>query len=125
MRTSTTVALWVVRITGLVQIVLGLLFWTGNLLSLIPFHMISGTILVLGLWFLGFQSIQTGANPGLGFASILWGILTVALGMTQPGLLPGPFHWVIEVLHLVVGLGAIGMADRNAQAMTRGQVMAR
>ena len=38
MRTTVNVALWLTRITGLIQIVLGLLFWTGNAITLIPVH---------------------------------------------------------------------------------------
>lgn len=125
MRTSTSIAIWVVRITGLIQIVLGVLFWTGNLRSLVLVHMISGTILVLALWFLAFQSISSGANPGLGYVSIIWGLLTIVLGMTQPGLLPGPFHWVIQVLHLLVGIGAMGLADNNARVVSTRQAAVR
>ena len=124
MRTSTSIAIWVARITGLIQIVLGLLFWTGNLRALVNVHMISGTILVLALWFLAFQAISSGANPGLGYVSIIWGLLTIVLGVTQPGLLPGQFHWVIQVLHLVIGIGAMGLADNNARALSRGRMTA-
>jgi hypothetical protein len=119
MRTSTAVALWIVRITGLIQIVLGLLFWTGNALTLIPVHMLSGLILVLSLWVLAFQAIQSGANPRLGIVAIVWGLLTVALGLTQSGLLPGPAHWIIQVLHLLVGIAAIGQANALARSMTQ------
>ncbi len=117
MRTSTSVALWIVRITGLIQIVLGVLFWTGNALSLVPVHMLSGLILVLSLWVLAFQAIQTGANPRLGIVAIVWGLIVVALGMYQGGLLPGPAHWVIQVLHLLVGIAAIGQAHGLAYSM--------
>jgi hypothetical protein len=44
------------------------------------------------------------------FAS-LWGLLVVVLGLTQGRLLTGDVHWVIQVLHLLVGLGAIGQAE--------------
>jgi uncharacterized membrane protein HdeD (DUF308 family) len=125
MRTSTSAALWIVRVTGLAQIVLGVLFWTRNALSLVPVHMLIGTVLVLGLWFLAFQAIQSGANPGLGLLSILWGLLTVALGMTQARILPGQMHWIIQVAHLLVGMGAMGMADNLARSVTRGAVAAR
>jgi hypothetical protein len=47
--------------------------------------------------------------------AIVWGVITLALGMTQTQLLPGAFHWVIQVIHLVVGLAAIGLGDRLAQ----------
>jgi hypothetical protein len=42
---------------------------------------------------------------------IVWGVIVLVLGLTQTQLLPGDFHWVIQVLHLLVGLGAIGQAE--------------
>jgi len=125
MRTSTAVALWVVRITGLIQIILGVLFWTRNALALVPVHMLSGTILVLALWFLSFQVIQSGSSPSLGYIGIVWGLLTVTLGMTQTQLLPGTYHWVIQVLHLLVGLGAMGLADSSSRSIAARQMYAR
>ena len=52
MKTATTVAQMLVRAAGLVLIVLGLLFWTGNALTLIPIHMLVGVALVILLWVL-------------------------------------------------------------------------
>ena len=45
---------------------------------------------------------------------IVWGVLVVALGMTQDSLLTGDLHWLIKVVHLLVGLGAIGQAESLA-----------
>ena len=33
------------------------------------------------------------------------------LGLTQTRLLTGSAHWLIEVLHLLVGVAAVGMAE--------------
>jgi hypothetical protein len=44
------------------------------------------------------------------------------LGLTQTQLLPGSAHWLIQVLHLLVGLGAISLAEtlgRQIQARQR------
>jgi hypothetical protein len=41
------------------------------------------------------------------------------LGVTQSGLLPGDYHWVIQALHLAVGLGAIGLAEELARRIKR------
>lgn len=125
MRTSTSIALWTARITGLLQLILGALFWTGNAQSLIPVHMLSGSILVLALWVLAAQVIMTGANPGLGWFAIFWGVVTVALGMTQMQILPGSLHWVVQVAHLLVGIGAMGLADSAAKRVAGEQVYAR
>jgi hypothetical protein len=31
--------------------------------------------------------------------------------LNQARLLPGDFHWIIQVLHLLVGLAAIGLGE--------------
>ena len=45
-----TIAVWVLRIAVLAAIILGILFWTGNAVNLIPVHMLLGIIAVLSLW---------------------------------------------------------------------------
>jgi hypothetical protein len=111
MKTAITVAHWLVRLTGLIQIVLGVLFWTGNALTLIPVHMLSGFVLVLSVWTLAVLAALAGVSRGFVVLVIVWGVIVLVLGLTQTQLLPGDFHWVIQVLHLLVGLGAIGQAE--------------
>lgn len=126
MKTVVQTAQWVVRITGVIQIILGVLFWTGNAMALVPVHMLSGTLLVIGLWVLAFAALISGTNVPLGIASLAWGVLTIALGMTQATILPGPMHWVIQVLHLLVGIAAMGMAQNlSTSILRRGPTMAR
>jgi hypothetical protein len=112
--TATTVAQTVVRVTGAVQLGTGLLFWTGNALALLPVHLLSGLGLVLALWALAVLAARAGAGAGRVALAGLWGALVVGLGLTQSRLLPGEAHWVIQVLHLLVGLGAIGLAQHLA-----------
>ena len=119
MRTAATVAQWLVRITGLIQIVLGLLFWTGNLLTLLPVHIVSGLLLVVGLWILALIGARSGVAPGLVLLAFLWGLLVVVLGLTQGQILTGDAHWVIQVLHLLVGLSAIAQAEGLGQRIRR------
>lgn len=115
MDTIRVIAQTVLRITGAIQIILGLLFWTGNAYSLIPVHILSGLILVLALWTLAVVALITGANRGLALVAIVWGVIVPVLGLTQSGLLQGSLHWIIEVIHLLVGLAAIGMGMRLAR----------
>ena len=112
---TTTVAQMLVRICGLLLIILGIFFWTGHALSLIPIHMLLGLVLVISLWVLA--GIGARAKVGGGFVALvaLWGIIVLALGMTQTRLMPGSAHWVIRVLHLLVGLAAIRLGEVLAQ----------
>jgi hypothetical protein len=111
MKTATTVAQLLVRLTGLVQLVLGALFWTGNSLNLIPVHMLVGILLVLSLWVLAFLAARAGVTPGLIVLASVWGLIVPILGYNQTQLLIGDAHWVIQVVHLLVGLGAIAQAE--------------
>jgi len=119
MRTATTIIQMLVRGLGLIMIVLGLLFWTGNALNLIGLHMLLGMIVVLLLWALAIMAARSGISLGLVALGIAWGLIVVSLGMTQNQLLPGNSHWVIKVLHLLVGIGALGIAERLAGSIKR------
>lgn len=115
MKITTTIFQMLARVTGLIQIVLGMLFWTGNLLNLIPLHMLDGILFVLCLWTLAILGARAGVNPGVVALALVWGLIVVVLGVTQARLLPGDLHWTVQVLHLLVGLGAIGQAERVAR----------
>ena len=115
MRTSTTVAQMIIRISGVILIILGILFWAGHARSLVSLHMLLGLILVLALWTLAFLGARAGVGAGFVSLAIAWGIIVLFLGLTQASLLPRSAHWVIQLLHLVVGLAAMGLGDRLAQ----------
>ncbi len=115
MRVAASVLRWWVRLSGLVQLVLGGLFWTGNQLQLIPLHMLNGVLLVLGLWALAGIAAVARVDARWVAVAVVWGVLTVALGMTQAQILPGDVHWVVRVVHLLVGLAAVGQSEGLAR----------
>jgi len=121
MKTATTVAQMLVRGSGVILIVLGVLFWTGNALPLIPVHMLLGLLLVLALWTLALLGARAGVNRGLIILAALWGIVVLILGLRQDSLLVGDAHWIIRVLHLLVGLVAIGLAESIGGMSKRAQ----
>jgi len=111
MRITALVLQMVIRLLAVVQVVVGLLFWSGNAFSYIPVHMLLGILLVLCLWIVAILAWRAGAPLGMVGAAVVWGLLTVWLGLTQAELLPGDLHWLIRVLHLLVGIGAVGLAE--------------
>jgi len=106
-----TATLMLVRLTGLILVVLGVSFWTGHAFALIPVHKQVGYLFVLSLWTLAALAGRAGVAPGFVALTVAWGLAVAALGMTQDRLLIGDAHWVIKVLHLLVGLGAMGLAE--------------
>src|SRR5919204_178270 len=49
MNLATTILRWVVRLTGLLQLAIGLALWSGNLLQSLQFHMLDGFVFTLAV----------------------------------------------------------------------------
>jgi hypothetical protein len=112
-----TVAQMTIRISGVLLLALGVFMWTGNFDQLIPYHRILGFVLVIALWVLSFLAARAGVPIGLVVAAVVWGLIAPIVGLTQTSILTGGFHWVIQVIHLVIGLGVIGWGERLGQVM--------
>jgi hypothetical protein len=104
----------VLRITAILALILGILFWFNVATNLIPIHMLLGIIVTLSLWVLGGAIATTKGGIGLTIGAFVLGLLVVGLGVTQQRLLVGSLHWIIQVLHLLFGLAAIGMGEAIA-----------
>lgn len=120
MRATANVLRILVSAIGAIMIVLGLLFWSGNADSLIPLHMLLGVVLVLLLWAIAVMALVARVNPVLALVAIVWGLIVPVLGVTQERILPTSAHWIIQVLHLLVGLIAISLANILARQIMQG-----
>lgn len=113
MRTTlTTLAHWTVRVTGPALVALGLLFWAGRALTLLPLHMAIGMVFVLALWALAGLAAWAGLRRTLVLAAVAWGLFVPVFGIAQTRMLPGPAHWVVRVIHLLIGFVAMFVAAR-------------
>jgi hypothetical protein len=110
MRPLTTIALIPVGLTGLTQIVLGAFLWTGHSLTLIPLHMQVGYAFVVLLWTLTVLAVRDGASSSLAGLTFVWGVIVVVSGILRDRLLPGDAHWMMNTLHLLIGLTALVLA---------------
>jgi hypothetical protein len=108
-----------IRLIGLILIVLGFLFWAKQGLNLLSVHMRLGETEVFLLWVMAILALSLRVNIGLVVMAVLWGLLTVVFGMRMGSLLPGRAHEVIRVLHFLIGLGAIGLAESLAARIKR------
>jgi hypothetical protein len=114
MRITVTALQWLIRLLAVVQLTLGVLFWTGNAFILIPLHMLSGLLLVLAIWVQAGLALRSGIHIGLPLLAVAWSMLVIGLGITQDSLLTGDLHWLIKVVHLLVGVAAVGQAEALA-----------
>lgn len=115
---ATTFALIVVRVTGPVQVVLGILFWLG-LSRGVLLHIVIGITLVLALWMLGLLAARASVGIGPAVLALALGVFTIWFGINHPAMLPGPLHWLVRVAHLAVGIVAMATAHGLAQAIRR------
>jgi len=109
-------SLMLMRLGAAVQLILGIGFWTGHWTNAIPAHRTIGVIYVLLLWVLAVLALLKRADVGLAIFAIVWGVVIAGLGMTQQTILVGSLHWVIRVLHLVIALSAMPIAERLSRS---------
>ena len=115
------VASVVLSFAGLLALVLGLLFWTGAALNLVSMHMLLGLLAVGALLVIGIgQALAKGGSWTLAICTLVVGALMIAIGMNQASLMVGELHWVIRVIHLVLGLLTIGLGHMGAARFRRG-----
>ena len=114
MRSTITALQMGFRVVGVIQLALGLAFWTGNALGLVDLHQLLGILLVLVLWVMAVLAYRAGVPAGMVAAAVVYGLIVPIVGLTQRELLPGSAHWVIQVIHLLLGIGMIGLAENLA-----------
>lgn len=106
-----------------VQLVLGILFWTNTAGGgLIAIHMLIGIIFVALIWAAGVIQVAKGGTFGLVGATFVVGLIVALFGLFQAQLLPGGAHWLIQVVHLLLGLAALGTAEACAASYKRRSV---
>jgi len=111
---------WCIRIAWLAALVLGLLIWSGRLPVALNPHMILGGLVALGLAILALNAFLARVRKPLAIVSLIWAAVTVYVGVMQNQWMPGSSHWMVETVHLLLGVGAIGMAEALAGAIVRG-----
>jgi hypothetical protein len=100
------------RITGALQIILGLILWIAEADGIIPVHVFIGIIFVLALWAVAFMAARAGVSPAMVALTFIWGLIIPVLGIAQVSIMPNAAHWVIQVVHLLVGIIGMGLGEQ-------------
>ena len=111
----------VLSLAGLLSFILGLLFWTGAALNLISMHMLLGLLAVAALWVIGI--VQAFSNAGswiIAACALVVGAVTIVVGLYQSSMMVGEFHWIIQLVHLVLGLLTIGLGHMGVARYRKG-----
>jgi hypothetical protein len=109
----------VARVIAVVQVALGIAVWTGHGDSLIPVHIAVGLLLVVDLWAAVALGLRSAAPTGLVVLALLWSVGMPVFGLVQANVLTGNLHVAIQVLHLLVGLAAVGLVEALARSSRR------
>jgi hypothetical protein len=111
MKSMATAVVMLIRLAAVILIGIGIALWTGSGGGLIGLHIVIGVILVLALWALAAIASVSGVPFLLVAAALVWGVVVIAFGIAQRSLLLDGAHWVIQVIHLLIGLAAVGLAE--------------
>jgi hypothetical protein len=102
---------WILRIAFLISFVLGCSLWAGRGYAYLQLHMWLGFIITFALLAMVILSLIARLKPALPLIALVWTIALPLFGIAQLRLIPGPNHWIVRVVHLILGLGAIGLGE--------------
>jgi hypothetical protein len=103
---------WFARMAGLGALVLGLMLSRIPILNL---HMTLGCIVVLALAILAVWALATRVRIPAAIAALIWAAATVYVGTMKNRGTAG------EIVHVLLGIGAIGLVEMLAAAISRGR----
>lgn len=104
-------ALVVMRVIIVIQLVSGIALWMGRWVRMVDPHRTLGIVYVFALWLIAAIAIARKHKQGAAGFAILWGVLIATLGFTQQTILPGEYHWITRIAHLLIGAAAMPMAE--------------
>lgn len=115
---------WYIRIAGLCAFLLGVSLWLapdvfGSFAMALRIHMTLGGSIALVLAILAVRALSARVRVPAAIAALVWAAATVYVGTLQDWWVAGGSHRLIEVIHLLLGIGAIGLAEMLAGALTR------
>ena len=100
------------RLFGVTLVVLGVIIWTGHGANLVQLHMLVGVLFTATYLAIVALAARSGLSLGPSLFALGWGFLLPIFGMAQSRLVLGEWHWTIRVVHLLIGMAAMGIADR-------------
>lgn len=107
-----------IRLIVLVEVILGVLFWFGTARGLTALHVGLGFLLVLCMLALAGVAATRRAPLGLVALVAVWALLLPVVGFWQLHIVTSGAHVAVQILHLLLGLGAAGVSERLAARAT-------
>jgi len=116
---SINILRWILRFGFLASLGIGVALWGGHAYNYLQLHMWIGFIITFALLALVALALLSRMRPILPLLALVWAVLLPAIGIGQLKMMPGANHWVMRVLHLIIGVGAIGFGEVLSKKMLR------
>jgi hypothetical protein len=105
---------------GVIEVLLGIVSWTGHGLALTRAALWGGAAFTLLLWWISTLCARAGSPRGLVIAGFTTGAVFAALEWAQAIVLPEPQSWMVRAAQVVLVLIGMGVgAELAASADTR------
>ncbi|MFZ4617603.1 MAG: hypothetical protein ACOYM2_15575 [Rectinemataceae bacterium] len=115
---SRGIAITIARVCGLLALAAGSARAFGLVAIPLPLHMSLGSLLAVSLLFLAWKAQKAGEPLLLVIVAAAWAIALPVWGSVQTHVtLPAP--WLSGAIHVVCGLGAIGLAEMLGMRLTK------
>lgn len=99
---------WLSRLIVGVELTLGMVIWFVHVNS-VNLHIALGLAITLILLVFSVLALTTSGMRRLGVIGILYTCILPGLGLTQYTLLVGNLHWLVQVFHMLIGVGSVGL----------------
>lgn len=109
---------WCAVLGGLL-FALGSAVWRGAGVGVTRVHVILGLFFALSLSALAVALVVRNQSE-FGYGLLLLVIVMAVFGITHPAMLPGPHHWVVRCVHLLIGAVTIVFSYRFAGRLDAG-----
>jgi len=109
---------WIARLSGLGALVLGLLFWFARV-DWIEMHALFGTLVALSLLCLSLVMLSVRGSRILAVSGILYALVVPIVGEMQVRWYIAGVPWLVPTIHMLIGIGAIGLAQALATRYMR------
>lgn len=109
---------WIVRLSGLLALVLGLLFWFAHV-DWISVHEALGALVTLSLLALSLVMVSVRGGRALGALGIVYALIVPFVGEMQVQWYVSAATWLVPTVHMLIGIGAIGLAQVMVTRYTR------
>lgn len=99
---------WLSRLMGACELTLGLVIWFVGASS-VTIHIVLGVVVTLILLIISGIAFTARETRWPGVIGLVYTCVLPAFGFLQLGLLKGSLHWLIQLVHLIIGIGSIGI----------------